>query len=126
MSGPTPRTWRTNKYFLPPVSAAVGLFLFPRAVRLGLPAFSRKFTCARLSPGYDTIIAIIRIAALQTGRACVGPCRSDGPEPSGREVRRPEGDRQEIGRASCRERVWRFGDDVSEWKRRPKETVDTV
>src|SRR5207247_8301582 len=50
--------------------------------------------CARFSPGYDTITATIRVAAVHTGRARVGTCRSDGSEPSGRQVRRSKGDRQ--------------------------------
>src|SRR5258708_19403623 len=70
------------------------LFPSPLAYTARGISFFPKVTCARFSRGYDTIIAVIRIAASQTGRACVGPCRSDGPEPSGREVRCSKGDRQ--------------------------------
>src|SRR5712664_4781016 len=47
--------------------------LSPELHRSGVAFLSTKATCARFSPGYDTIIAIIRFAAVRTGERVPDP-----------------------------------------------------
>src|SRR5258706_9726535 len=51
MSGPMPRTWRTNRYFLPPVSAAPDLLSSPPSCTARGSTFSRRKPAAPVFRG---------------------------------------------------------------------------